>query len=231
MCSSDLLGAATGRTALVDAKPGGGTTIGSLEVSRAKPDGNTVLYTTGGHTTNAILMRRLPYDPIEGFTPIMLMARSQGFGLMVPGTSRFRTLQEFIAAAKAEPGKINYGSSGIGNTTHVVGELFCRSAGVQLTHVPYKGAGPALTDVVAGHIPFTMAGQSGVIPVLKDKRASAERRFCPCDNARTGNPQHAARPNAANASRADAVVVQRPEIAQAMHKFSVAERSSFRALA
>src|SRR5262249_51190769 len=119
---------ATGRTAMVDDKPGGGTTIGSLEVSRAKPDGNTVLYTTGGHTTNAVLMRKLPYDPIEGFTPITLLTRSQGFGLMVSGESRFKTMQEFLAAARAEPGKLTYGSSGIGNTTHVVGELFCRSA-------------------------------------------------------------------------------------------------------
>src|SRR5580704_3954877 len=74
---------ATGRTVIVDDKPGGGTTIGSLEVSRASPDGSTVLYTTGGHTTNAVLMRKLPYDPVEGFTAITLLSRSQGFGLFV----------------------------------------------------------------------------------------------------------------------------------------------------
>jgi tripartite-type tricarboxylate transporter receptor subunit TctC len=135
---------------IIDDKPGGGTTIGTLEVSRAKPDGNTLLYTTGGHTTNAVLMRKLPYDPITGFTPITLMTRSQGFGLMVPGTSRFKTMDEFLAAARAEPGKINYGSSGIGNTTHVVGELFCRSAKVQLTHVPYKST--PINDAIAGTI-------------------------------------------------------------------------------
>jgi tripartite-type tricarboxylate transporter receptor subunit TctC len=156
---------ANGRTVIVDAKPGGGTTIGSLEVSRAKPDGNTILYTTGGHTTNAVLMRRLPYDPIEGFTPIMLMTRSQGFGLMVPGDSRFRTLQEFIAAAKAEPGKLNYGSSGIGNTTHVVGELFCRSAGVQLTHIPYKTT--PIQDAIAGTIDSFFVSPSLVMPYLQ----------------------------------------------------------------
>src|SRR5471030_378719 len=81
---------ATGRTVIVDDKPGGGTTIGSLEVSRAKPDGNTLLYTTGGHTTNAVLMRHLPYDPIAGFTPVTLLSRSQGFGLIVPGDSPSR---------------------------------------------------------------------------------------------------------------------------------------------
>src|SRR4029079_15722676 len=129
---------ATGRTVIIDNKPGGGTTIGTLEVSRARPDGTTVLYTTGGHTTNAVLMRRLPYDPVEGFTAITLLTRSPGFGLMGAGTSRFKTMDEFLAAVRAEPGKITYGSSGIGNTTHVVGELFCRSARVQMIHVPYK---------------------------------------------------------------------------------------------
>jgi tripartite-type tricarboxylate transporter receptor subunit TctC len=157
--------AANGRTVIVDNKPGGGTTIGSLEVSRAKPDGNTILYTTGGHTTNAVLMRKLPYDPIEGFTPIMLLTRSQGFGLMVPGNSRFKTLADYIAAARAEPGKLNYGSSGIGNTTHVVGELFCRSANVQLTHVPYKTT--PIQDAIAGTIDSFFVSPSLIMPYLQ----------------------------------------------------------------
>ena len=156
---------ATGRTAMVDDKPGGGTTIGTLEVSRAKPDGNTVLYTTGGHTTNAVLMRKLPYDPIEGFTPITLLTRSQGFGLMVSGNSRFKTMDEYLAAARAEPGKITYGSSGIGNTTHVVGELFCRSAKVQLIHVPYKST--PITDAMAGTINSFFVSPSLIMPYLQ----------------------------------------------------------------
>ncbi|MGZ5910667.1 MAG: Bug family tripartite tricarboxylate transporter substrate binding protein [Reyranella sp.] len=157
--------AANVRTVIVDDKPGGGTTIGSLEVSRAKPDGNTILYTTGGHTTNAVLMRKLPYDPIEGFTPLMLMTRSQGFGLIVPANSRFKTLSDYIAAARAEPGKINYGSSGIGNTTHVVGELFCRSAKVQLTHVPYKTT--PIQDAIAGTIDSFFVSPSLILPYLQ----------------------------------------------------------------
>jgi tripartite-type tricarboxylate transporter receptor subunit TctC len=159
---------ANGRTVIIDDKPGGGTTIGSLEVSRARPDGNTLLYTTGGHTTNAVLMRKLPYDPITGFTPIMLMTRSQGFGLIVPGTSRFKTMDEFLAAARAEPGKINYGSSGIGNTTHVVGELFCRSAKVQLTHVPYKTT--PINDAIAGTIDSFFVSPSLIMQYLQTGR-------------------------------------------------------------
>jgi tripartite-type tricarboxylate transporter receptor subunit TctC len=159
---------ATGRTAIVDNRPGGGTSIGSLEVSRAKPDGGTVLYTTGGHTTNAVLMRKLPYDPIEGFTPITLLTRSQGFGLIVSGNSRFKTLDEFLTAARAEPGKITYGSSGIGNTTHVVGELFCRSAKVQLTHVPYKTT--PINDAMAGTIDSFFVSPSLVMQYLQTGR-------------------------------------------------------------
>lgn len=156
---------ANGRTVIVDDKPGGGTSIGTLEVSRSKPDGNTLLYTTGGHTTNAVLMRKLPYDPIEGFTPITLLSRSQGFGLIVPGTSRFKTMDEFLAAARAEPGKLNFGSSGIGNTTHVVGELFCRSAKVQLTHVPYKTT--PINDALAGTIDSFFVSPSLIMPYLQ----------------------------------------------------------------
>lgn len=159
---------ANGRTVIIDDKPGGGTTIGTLEVSRSKPDGNTLLYTTGGHTTNAVLMRKLPYDPITGFTPITLMTRSQGFGLIVPGTSRFKTMDEFLVAARAEPGKINYGSSGIGNTTHVVGELFCRSAKVQLTHVPYKTT--PINDAIAGTIDSFFVSPSLIMQYLQAGR-------------------------------------------------------------
>lgn len=159
---------ANGRMVIIDDKPGGGTTIGTLEVSRSKPDGNTLLYTTGGHTTNAVLMRKLPYDPITGFTPITLLTRSQGFGLIVPGTSRFRTMDEFLAAARAEPGKITYGSSGIGNTTHVVGELFCRSAKVQLTHVPYKTT--PINDAIAGTIDSFFVSPSLIMQYLQTGR-------------------------------------------------------------
>lgn len=162
---------ATGRTVIVDNKPGGGTSIGTLEVSRARPDGSTVLYTTGGHTTNAVLMRKLPYDPVEGFTAITLLTRSQGFGLIVGGNSRFKSMEQFLAAARAEPGKINYGSSGIGNTTHVVGELFCRSGRVELTHVPYKTT--PINDAIAGTIDSFFVSPSLIMQYLQTGRLRA----------------------------------------------------------
>jgi tripartite-type tricarboxylate transporter receptor subunit TctC len=113
-------------------------------------------------------MHKLPYDPIAGFTPITLLTRSQGFGLIVPGTSRFKTMEAFLAAARAEPGKIDYGSSGIGNTTHVVGELFCRSAKVQLTHVPYK-TNP-INDAIAGTIDSFFVSPSLIMQYLQAGR-------------------------------------------------------------
>jgi tripartite-type tricarboxylate transporter receptor subunit TctC len=129
----------SGRAAIVDNKPGAGNVIGSQEVARARPDGNTVLFTTGGHTTNAVLMKKLPYDSIEDFTPVTLLQRSSGFALLVGDKSSYRTLDQFVAAAKAQPGKLTFGSSGIGNTTHVMGVFFCKGVGLELVHVPFKG--------------------------------------------------------------------------------------------
>lgn len=136
---ADAITKSSGRITVVDNKPGAGNVIGSQELVRARPDGNTVMYTTGGHTTNAALMKKLPYDSIEDFTPVALVTRSSGFALLVGDKSPFRTIDQFIAAAKAEPGKLTFGSSGIGNTTHVMGAFFCKDVGVDLLHVPFKG--------------------------------------------------------------------------------------------
>jgi tripartite-type tricarboxylate transporter receptor subunit TctC len=156
----------TGGAVIVENKPGGATILGSLEVSRAKPDGTTILYATGGHTTNAVLMRNLPYDPVTGFTPITMLSRSPGFALFVPAKSPYKTLQQFIAAAKKEPGKLTYGSSGNGNTTHVIAALFCRSAGIEMTHVPYK-ATPTM-DLLAGTIDSMFVSPSIVMQYLRE---------------------------------------------------------------
>lgn len=137
----------TGRAVVVENKPGAGGMIGALEVARARPDGSTVLYTTGGFTTNAVLMKKLPFDPLADFTPIARVSRASGFALLVGDKSPYRTLQDFVAAAKKRPGQLSYGSSGIGNTTHVIGALFCKGVGVDLLHVPFKGT--PVTELIA----------------------------------------------------------------------------------
>jgi tripartite-type tricarboxylate transporter receptor subunit TctC len=147
---ADTINRSSGRTVIVDNKGGAGGVLGALEVARAKPDGNTVLYTTGGFTTNAVLVKKLPFDPIADFTPVTRLLRSSGFALIVPSNSPYRQLKDFVAAARARPGRLSFGSSGVGNTTHVMGVLFCRGVGVDLLHVPFKGT--PTTDLIAGTV-------------------------------------------------------------------------------
>jgi len=143
----------SGRNVIIDNKPGAGAVIGSLDVSRSKPDGNTVLLNSAGHTTNAVLYKSLPFDSKSDFTPITRLATYYGWALLVGANSRFKTLQQFIDAAKASPGKLTIANSGLGNPTHIMASLFCRNAGVELVHVPYKGA-PS-NDLVSGVVDCT----------------------------------------------------------------------------
>ncbi|VTU28396.1 Argininosuccinate lyase [Variovorax sp. PBS-H4] len=144
---ADAITTGTGRAVVVDNKAGAGGVIGALEVARARPDGNTVLYTTGGFTTNAVLMKKLPFDPVADFTPISRVTRASGFALLVSEKSPYKTLHDFVADAMKRPGRVTYGSSGIGNTTHVIGALFCKGVGVDLLHIPFKGT--PFTDLIA----------------------------------------------------------------------------------
>lgn len=167
---ADGLAKVTGKSVIIDNKPGAGGRIGTAEVARAKPDGLTLLYTTAGHATNAGLYDKLPYDPIKDFTPVTTVSRSSGFVLLVQKDSPFKTVQDVVAAAKANPDTVNYGSFGNGNTTHIIGAMFARAAGIQLVHIPYKSP---LTDFLGGHVNMVFMGTSTVIPLLKDGRVRA----------------------------------------------------------
>ena len=140
----------SGWSVIVDNRGGAGGVLGATEVARARPDGNTVLFTTGGFTTNAVLMKKLPYNSDADFTPITRLMRSSGFALLVGDKSAYKTLNEFVAAARAKPGALTFGSSGVGNTTHVMGVLFCKGVGVDLLHVPFKGT--PTTELIAGTV-------------------------------------------------------------------------------
>jgi tripartite-type tricarboxylate transporter receptor subunit TctC len=168
---ADSLHQVTKRTYIIDNKPGAGAMIGSADVARAKPDGSVLLYTTGGHTTNAALYKKLPFDPIKDFTPITQISESAGFLLLVSASSPYKTAQDFIADAKKRPGAVSYGSAGTGNTTHLVGALFARSAGVSLLHVPYKGT--AITDLLGGHIDSTFLSASLAKELLSEGKVRA----------------------------------------------------------
>lgn len=150
---ASTLQTSSGRNVIVDNKPGGGAVIGSLDVSRAKPDGTSVLLNSAGHTTNAALYKNLPFDSKSDFTPITRLAVYSGWALLVGANSPFKTMQQFVEAAKASPGKLVIANSGLGNPTHIMAALLCKHVGVNLVHVPYKGA-PS-NDVISGVVDCT----------------------------------------------------------------------------
>lgn len=168
---------------LVDNRSGGGTVIGSDFVAKSPPDGHTVLLTTSALAINASLMKRLPYDTQSGFTEVGMLARGPNM-LVTRADSPYKTIQSVIEAARAKPGKLTFGSSGNGSSVHLAGELFKYMAKVNLTHVPYRGAAPAYTDLLGGTIdfvfaspgsvgPFIEAGQMRVLGITSSKRAAA----------------------------------------------------------
>jgi tripartite-type tricarboxylate transporter receptor subunit TctC len=155
------LGRELGQSILVDNKPGGGTVIGSDTVAKAPADGHTLLLTTSALAVNATLIKKLPYDTARDLTSIAMVCRGPNV-LVTRPDSPYKTIADVIAAAKARPGKLTYGSSGNGTAVHLAGELFKNMAKVDLTHVPYRGAGPAMTDLLGGQIDFVFGTPGGV---------------------------------------------------------------------
>jgi len=149
---ADHLKNALGQPVVVEGKVGAGGNIAASEAAHAEPDGYTLFVGTNGtQTINQSLYRNLSYDPAADFASVAMMWEAPHLLVVhpsVPGDS----LQAFIAYAKANPGKLNYGSSGIGSSTHLFGEVFKARTGIEMTHVPYRGQGPALTDLVGGRL-------------------------------------------------------------------------------
>ncbi|MBI4195248.1 MAG: tripartite tricarboxylate transporter substrate binding protein [Betaproteobacteria bacterium] len=164
---------------IVDNRPGGSTIIGTELVARSAADGYTLVMATSSHGINPSL-RKLPYDPVKDFTGIAFIATSPMMLTVHPNVPA-RTVKELIALAKARPGKLNYGSSGTASIVHLGGELFNLMAGVKTVHVPYKGTGPALNDLLGGQIDMMFASPVPTIPHVRNGRlraiamASAER--------------------------------------------------------
>lgn len=162
-----------GQYVIVENRPGAGTILGSAAVANSAPDGYTLLLATFAHAVNPSLNPRLPYDTFKAFSPVVLVARSFNIVTVNPRLP-YRSVEDLVRAAKAEPGKINFGSFGIGTSAHLAGELFKKLANVELIHVPYKGAAPAITDLLGGqiHVMFTTAAsvashiQSGQLRAL-----------------------------------------------------------------
>ena len=161
---------AWGQQVIVDNRPGGNGVVGMEIAKNANPDGHTmVLGTIGPVAVNPSLYAKLPYDSIKDFTPISRAVSALNV-LVVHPSLPAKSVKEFIAHAKANPGKLNYGSSGVGFADHLAGELFNKLAGVKMQHVPYKGGAPAMIDLVGGNINLIFATVSTALPHMKGGR-------------------------------------------------------------
>jgi tripartite-type tricarboxylate transporter receptor subunit TctC len=151
---------------IVENKPGGSTVIGAREVQKAAPDGHTLLYTIAIHLQLPHLYKSPPWDAFRDFTPVTTGARSATV-LTAHVSTPFNTVQELVAYAKQNPGKLNYASFGTGTTSHLNGELFKRLAGIELVHVPYKGSGDAMKDHLTGAVQLFFDGPTTAIANAK----------------------------------------------------------------
>ena len=155
---------------VVDNRPGAGGNIGSDIVAKAAPDGYTlVMGTIGTHAINATLFSKMPYDPIRDFTPVAFVVEAEGL-LVVHPSLPVKTAKELIALARSKPAELTYASAGAGTTSHLAGELFKTMAKVDITHVPYKGNVPAITDLLSGQTSMLFATLPTVLPQVQAKR-------------------------------------------------------------
>jgi tripartite-type tricarboxylate transporter receptor subunit TctC len=163
---ADRLGKALDQAIIVENMSGGGGVVGSLATARAAPDGYTLMVGyVGTHGTNPAV-RKLPYDAIKDFTPIAMVGGTPNI-LVVPPSLPVSTLKEFVQYAKANPGKLSYGSSGPGTLTHLAMEQLKVAADIDIQHVPYRGIGPAITDILGGQTQALFPGLAAALPHIK----------------------------------------------------------------
>lgn len=160
------LGDKLGVLAVIENRAGASGTIGSEAVAKSPADGSVLLLTATHHVINPSLRRNLPYDTQKDFSPIAVVATAPN-ALVVSKDFPARSVAELIAMAKREPGKLSFGSSGIGGANHLSGELFKQMADIKIAHIPYKGAAPAMNDLIGGHIPIMFDTLPTVLPAAE----------------------------------------------------------------
>jgi tripartite-type tricarboxylate transporter receptor subunit TctC len=172
-----------GQPVITENRPGAGGIVGSEVVAKSPPDGHTLMIVSIGQAVNSSLYPKLPFDPVKDFEPVTLVAIVPNV-LVVHPSIKADSVAELVALAKAQPAKLNYASAGNGTSIHLAGELFASMAGVDITHVPYKGSGPAVTDLLGGQVnlmfdsitsanPHIQAGKLRALGVTSSRRSQA----------------------------------------------------------
>ena len=162
---AEKMGASLGQSVVIENRGGAGGTIATRQVAKSEPDGYTLLIATSSLAINPSLYPNVGYDPRKDFSPIGLIASSSNV-VLVNNTVPVHSIAELIALAKQKPGELNFASTGTGSSVHLAAELFAGMAGIKINHVPYKGSGPALNDLVGGHVTMmfsTMASAAGLV--------------------------------------------------------------------
>jgi tripartite-type tricarboxylate transporter receptor subunit TctC len=157
---------------IVDNRPGAGSTIGADAAAKAAPDGYTLFMISNTHFVSAALHKKLAYDSLNDFTPVTQITSAPNV-LVVHPSLPAKTVKELIALAKARPGQIDYASSGNGSTQHLTGALFASMAGINMTHIPYRGSGPVTSDLLGGQVMVAFPGIAGMLPHIKSGKLRA----------------------------------------------------------
>ena len=168
----EKIGTSMGQPVVVENRPGAGGTLGATQVAKGEADGYTLLVVSAGHVVNPVLYPGLAYDTLADFSGVTPLAALPNM-LVVAATSPIKSVQELIAAAKAKPGFLNYASAGVGSATHVNAEKFRTAAGVQVTHIPFKGTPETIVETTAGRVDFMFTPVLSSLPSIKENRMRA----------------------------------------------------------
>ena len=169
---ADKLREAWGQAVVVENRPGANTIIGTTAVAKAPPDGYTLLFVSSSHVLVPLVTSKLPYDPIKDFAPVATLAYTP-FVMVTHPSLPVDSVQQFIAYARARPGELNYGSSGVGLGSHIAGEVFSAMTGVRMQHIPYKGGGQVMAELIGGQIQVSWNSANATAPHVKAGKIKA----------------------------------------------------------